>query len=68
MAAEDVEPGDVLLLDGGLRAEVTDVKLGYYRYPEGRGHGVAIGWKSGSSSGLLFRHASDMLTRVTAMQ
>jgi hypothetical protein len=42
------------------RAEVTDVRHGR-SFPEGRGHGVAIGWRSGSSSGLLFRKASDIL-------
>jgi hypothetical protein len=26
----------------------------------------AIGWKAGNSSGLLFRHASDLLERITS--
>jgi hypothetical protein len=64
VAAQDVEVGDTLLLEDGIRAELTDVRFGYYQFPEGRGQGVAIGWRCGSASGLLFRRASDMLTRV----
>ena len=63
--AEDVEAGDRLLYDGHV-AEVTDTRLGFYRFPEGRLPGVSIGWKAGSSSGLLFRRASEMLQRITS--
>jgi hypothetical protein len=63
--AGDVEPGDRLLYDGHA-AEVTDTRLGFYRFPEGRMPGVSIGWKAGNSSGLLFRKASDMLQRITS--
>lgn len=58
VAAELVEPGDVLALDDGTRAQVTDVRFGFYYVPEGRGQGVAIGWKAGTSSGLLLRSYS----------
>jgi hypothetical protein len=63
--AEQVGEGDVLLLDGEMRAEVTDIRYGYYWFPAGRQQGVSIGWKSGTSSGLLFRKASDSLHRIT---
>ena len=61
--AEDVEAGDRLLYDGRI-VEVTDTRLGFYRFSEGRLPGVSVGWKAGSSSGLLFRKASDLLERV----
>lgn len=32
VAAEDIEAGDVLLLEDGRQAEVTDVRLGYYHF------------------------------------
>jgi len=60
-----VQAGDRLLI-GGLPAEVTDVRAGFWWFPSGhRDYGVAIGWKAGSSSGLLFRKAGDILPRVT---
>ena len=62
--AEDIEPGDVLLLDDGTRAEVTDIAFGYYWLAGGHEQGVALGWRSGSSSGLLFRRAADIVRRV----
>ncbi len=46
------------------RAEVTDVRHGLSSFPEGRGHGMGIGWRSGTSSVLQFRKASDILDRV----
>jgi hypothetical protein len=64
VAAEHVEVGDVLLLDGGIRAEVTDVQFGFYYFAEGREMGVAIGWTAGTSSGMLFRRATELLTRA----
>lgn len=63
--AEDIEPGHNLLYDGRI-VEVTDIRLGYYRFPEGRMPGVSVGWKAGSASGLLFRRASDLLERVAS--
>jgi hypothetical protein len=66
VTAEDIEEGDRLLLDDGTIAEVADVRIGIYHFPEGRAQGVAIGWKSGRrASGLLFRRASDLLNRVS---
>ena len=64
LPADLVEPGDVLALDDGTRAEVTDVGFGFYYLAEGRGQGVAIGWRAGPSSGLMFRKGSDVLNRV----
>jgi hypothetical protein len=61
--AEDVEVSDRLLYDGRI-AEVTDTRLGSYRFPEGRLPGVSIGWKAGNASGMLFRRASDLVQRV----
>ena len=68
IAAEDIRAGDRLLLDDGKPAEVTDVRHSIYQFPppDGQSPGVAIGWKSGTSSGLLFRKASDLLHRVTS--
>jgi hypothetical protein len=68
VAAEDIEPGDRLRLDDGRTAEATDIKLGFYYFENYQhGPGVAIGWKSGStSSGMMFRRGSDLLQRVTS--
>jgi hypothetical protein len=66
--AGEVEPGDVLLLDDGTRAVITDLGEGYYHLPGGRALGVALGWRSGTSSGLLFRKAGDILLRVAGEQ
>jgi hypothetical protein len=64
VAAGDVQPGDTVLIDG-MRAEVTDVRAGDYWLNTGRhGPGVAIGWRSESSSGVMFRRAGDTLRRV----
>jgi hypothetical protein len=65
--AQDIEPGDRLVYDNRV-IEVTDFAAGYYWFPPPDGHspGVAIGWKAGNSSGLLFRHGSDLLERVTS--
>jgi hypothetical protein len=63
--AGDVQTGDRLLHDGHL-SEVTDTRLGIYRFPEGSASGVSIGWKAGNASGLLFRRASDLLERITS--
>ncbi len=62
--AEAIEAGDFLLLDDGIQAEVTDVRYGFYWFPGGREQGVSIGWRAGTSSGMLFRKASDILHRV----
>ncbi len=56
----------MLLLDDGTRAEVTDLGEGYYHFPGGRQLGVALGWRAGTSSGMLFRKASDILLRLAA--
>jgi hypothetical protein len=64
VAAEEVEPGDILLLDDGTRAEVSDTAYGFYWLPGGHQQGVALGWRSGSASGLLFRRADDILRRI----
>ncbi len=63
--AQDVEAGDKLLYEGRV-VEVTDTRYGFYRFPEGRLPGTSVGWKAGSSSGLLFRRASDLLERITS--
>jgi len=64
VAAEHIRVGDVLILDDGGRGEVTDVLFGQYWLRSGRGDGVALGWRSGSSSGVMFRHRSDLLLRL----
>lgn len=64
VAAGDVLIGDVLIIDG-TEAEVTDIRQGDYWLATGKhGPGVAIGWRSGSSSGVMFRSADDTLQRL----
>jgi hypothetical protein len=64
VAAGNVQPGDILLIND-TEAEVTDVRFGDYLLATGdHGPGVAIGWRSGSSSGVTFRAAADMLQRA----
>ncbi len=64
VAAGDVTEGDVIVLDDGTCAEVTDIRHGDYWLNTGRhGPGVAISWRSGSSSGMMFRLSSDTLLR-----
>jgi len=63
--ADSVRVGDVLILGDGARAEVTDLRRGDYWLNSGRhGPGVAIGWRSGSASGVMFREASEVLLRL----
>ena len=64
--AEPVRAQDVLLLDDGIRAEVTDIRLGCYWLETGHEPGIVLGWKSGTSSGLLFRRSSDLVQRITS--
>ena len=67
VAAQDVGTGDRILLDDGRTAEVTDVSTGDYYFAQGRGPGVALGWKAGSTtSGMMLRRGSDVLQRVTS--
>ena len=54
------------MLDDGTRAEVTDVRHGEFHLDSGHGQGVAIGWKSGRSSGLQFRRAGDLVQRIAS--
>jgi hypothetical protein len=78
VTAADVRVGDVILLDDvrdvlddlnehGTPAVVTDLRAGDYWMNDGR-HvpGRAIGWRSltGTSSGVMFREAADVLQRV----
>jgi hypothetical protein len=63
--AQDVEIGDRLVYDSRV-IEISDINYGLYYFRDGREQGLAIGWKAGSSSGLLFRHGSDLLQRVTS--
>jgi hypothetical protein len=66
VAARDIQPGDALLLDDGTRAEVTDIRTGdFWLNTGGHGPGVALGWRAGSSTGVLFRDRSDVVQRVT---
>jgi hypothetical protein len=64
VAAEHVRSGDTLVLDDGSVATVTDIGRGDYWLAGGHGPGVAIGWRSGSSRGVLFRHRDDLLYRT----
>jgi hypothetical protein len=63
--AQDVGIGDRLVYDGRV-IEISDIHSGLYYLRDGREQGLAIGWKAGNSSGLLFRHASDLLQRVAS--
>jgi len=64
VVAEHVRSGDTLVLDDGSVATVTDIGLGDYWLVDSHGPGVAIGWRSGSSRGVLFRHRDDLLYRT----
>ena len=63
--AGDVEIGDRLVYDGRV-IEISDIHHGLYYLRDAREQGLAIGWKAGNSSGLLFRHGSDLLQRVAS--
>ncbi len=63
--AGQIEIGDKLLLDSGIAAEVDFLRDGFYTFPDGHQQGVSIGWRAGSSTGLLFRRATDVLQRLT---
>ncbi len=63
--AEHVMAGDTVLIDG-TEAEITDVRHGDYWLTTGQhGPGVALGWRCGSSSGIMFRRADDTLDRIS---
>ncbi len=65
VAAGDVNEGDVIIIDDGTRAAITDIRRGDFWLTTGQhGPGVAIGWQSGSSSGVMFRRVTDLLDRV----
>jgi hypothetical protein len=66
--AEHVEPGDRLILDGGIHAEVDTVHFGFYHFAEGRSQGIAIGYHAGTRSGVLFRKPDDLLSRKAGDQ
>jgi len=70
VAANQLRAGDVLLLDDGSRAEVTDVRHGYFWMNTGQhGPGVAIGWRAlATASGVLLRHGSDVFRRILSDQ
>ena len=66
VAAADLAPGDIAVFDDGTEAEITDVRSGDYWLAAGdHGPGVAISWQSGSSSGVMFRAAGDVMQRIT---
>jgi len=64
--ASQIRAGDVLLLDDGSAATVTDVRGGQFWMPAGRADGVAIGWKAGTALGVLLRQAGQTLHRLPA--
>jgi hypothetical protein len=64
VAAEHVRVGDVLLFGDGTRAEITDIRHGFYWLETGHEPGIALGWRAGSSTGLMFRRAAEVLYRV----
>jgi len=60
-----VRASDELVLEDGTVAMVTDVQRGDYWLNEGHhGPGVAVSWRAGSSRGVLFRRADDVLCRA----
>ncbi len=65
--AEDVEIGDHVLYDGRV-IEVTDTRLGFYRFPEGRIPGVSIGWKAGCTAIATRDHAAAWPRRLRLAQ
>jgi hypothetical protein len=66
VTAGDLSAGDVVVFDDGTEAEITDTRTGDYWLNDGtHAPGVALGWKSGTSSGVMFRQADDVLVRLT---
>ena len=65
MSAADVRNRDRLVLDDGTEATVTDLRYGEYWLSTGRGHGIAVSWRAGSSSGVMFRRGDEILRRLT---
>lgn len=63
--AEVIEAGAVLVLKDSTEAEVTDIHPGFYWFAAGRGLGMAIDWRAGSVSGVMFRRISDLISWVT---
>jgi hypothetical protein len=63
VSTADVRIGDVLLYDG-TAVTVTDIRDGFFWLETGHEPGIALGWRAGSASGLIFRKASDTLQRL----
>lgn len=61
--AGQVRAGDVVLLEDGREATVTDTRRGTFWMATGLGDGVAIGWKSGTASGVWFRLLDEAVPR-----
>ena len=61
MPATQIRAGDIVLLDDGTTAAVTDVRAGEFWMRAGCASGVAIGWRSGTASGVLFREPAEAL-------
>jgi|SRR5215472_15423882 hypothetical protein len=64
--AEGIEPGDVLILDDGIRARVTARLSGFYWLNGSHQAGIAVHWKEpdGTKQGILFRLATETLRRL----
>ena len=67
--AERIGRGDVLMLDDGVLAEITDLRVGDYWMSDGQA-GLDLGWRAvaGSASGVLFRPRSAVLCRVVTRE
>ena len=65
VSTADVRIGDRLLYDAAV-VTVTDIRDGFFWLETGHEPGIALGWRSGSASGLIFRKATDLMERVTS--
>ncbi len=65
VSTADVRVGDRLLHDAAV-VTVTDIRDGFFWLETGHEPGIALGWRSGSASGLIFRKAGDLIERVTS--
>ena len=65
VSTADVRIGDRLLYDAAV-VTVTDIRDGFFWLETGQEPGIALGWRSGSASGLIFRKATDLMERVTS--
>jgi hypothetical protein len=64
ITARQIRAGDILIQDG-RQIEITAVpRPGVYWFGAGRREGLAIDWRAGTASGILFRRGDETVRRV----